>query len=205
MLIDNNLLERIGIRERADVEKIKRSTDHDIELIKKHVVAAINAAEKNKAAMIAAVTADYSFLEHVDEDLKKDKDVVLAAVRNKGVQNEEYGRALEFAHETLQNDPEIVLIALQSYRDALKFAGKKLKVNKKFILEAIKIIGGSAFYFADEDLQKDRDLKIFLWNNKSIEKEGRADKGRTSTTIKTKGKTSTTIKTKRVGRRIKKY
>ncbi len=70
MLIDNKLLERIGIRERADVEKIKRSTDHDIELIKKHVVAAIKAAEKNKAAMIDAVTADYSFLEHVDEDLE---------------------------------------------------------------------------------------------------------------------------------------
>ena len=71
-----------------------------------------------------------SALLYASEALKRDKDVVLTAVKN-------YGRALEYASPELQNDPDVVLAAVKQDGEALEFANPGLQ-NDSEILKAAK-------------------------------------------------------------------
>ena len=53
--------------------------------------------------VLAAVTQHGSALEYADESLKKDKEVVIAAVTQSGI------LALKYADESLKKDKEVVL------------------------------------------------------------------------------------------------
>jgi len=60
------------------------------------------------------------FLHHVSLELRNDKDVVLAAVKQDG-------RALEYASPELRNDKDVVLAAVTESRDAFPYINDSLK------------------------------------------------------------------------------
>ena len=67
---------------------------------------------------MTAVNRSGSALEFASETLKADKEVVMAAVQEKG----SVGYALEYASETLKADKEVVMAAVQQNSS---YAGKK--------------------------------------------------------------------------------
>lgn len=90
--------------------------------------------------------------DHTNESLKKDKKIVLAAVKR-------YGYALQYADESLKKDREFVLAAVRHNCHALEYANKSLKKNREFILEIVRI-NGRALYWAIETLKKDREIAL---------------------------------------------
>lgn len=71
-----------------------------------------------------------SALAYVSEELRNDKDVVLAAVSN-------YGYALEYASKELCADKEVVLAAVRDNGYALEYASKELRADKDVVLAAV--------------------------------------------------------------------
>ena len=65
------------------------------------------------------------------ESLKKDKEVVLAAVKQNGP-------ALTYADESLKKDKEVVWAAVKHFGYALQYASEELRVNEEFIAECLK-------------------------------------------------------------------
>lgn len=82
-----------------------------------------------------------------------DKDVVLIAVSNELLAHG-YEMALSFASETLQNDEEVVLRAVNRAGLALKFASQRLKANEKIVMAAVAN-ESSSFEYADDSLKND--------------------------------------------------
>ena len=72
---------------------------------------------------MAAVSQNGLALEYATDEMKNDKDVVLAAVQN-------YGRALEYASDELKNDKDVVMAAVRNDGAALGFASEEMKVDK---------------------------------------------------------------------------
>ncbi len=67
------------------------------------------------------------------------------------------GLALEFASDRLRDDYETVMTAVSKNGLALGFASKRLQGNREIALEAVTSNGG-AFSFVDEALRKDYEL-----------------------------------------------
>jgi len=67
--------------------------------------------------------------------LKKDKDLVLAAV----TQN---GEALEWANDNMKKDKQVVVAAVSQNGFALEYAHDTMKADKDVILAAINQLGG---------------------------------------------------------------
>ena len=88
--------------------------------------------------------------EDADPSLKKDRDYVLAAVKDDG-------RALQFADPSLMKDRELVLVAIKENGLALKYADESLKKDKEFVLAAVAK-DFCALMFADESLFEDEEL-----------------------------------------------
>nr|NGX32285.1 hypothetical protein [Candidatus Anoxychlamydiales bacterium] len=117
--------------------------------------------KQNKEIVLAAVKQSGWHLQYAHEDLKKDKEIVLAAVKQNGW-------ALRYAHEDLKKDKEIVLAAVKQKGWALEYAHEDLKKDKEFVLAAVKQNGG-ALQYAHEDLKKDREFVLA-----AVKQNGRA-------------------------------
>ena len=85
---------------------------------------------------IRKVSANGKQLENLDDKLKSNKEVVLAAVKQNG-------GALCHAVENLKNDKEVVLAAVKQNGTSFYWASAKLKTDKEFVLEAVKQNGAS--------------------------------------------------------------
>ena len=64
------------------------------------------------------------------EALKKDKGVVLAAVKQDC-------EALQYAEDTLRNDKYFVLVAVKQMGTTLRYAGEILKKDKRIVISAV--------------------------------------------------------------------
>lgn len=82
--------------------------------------------------------------------LRDDKEVVIAAVKQRGL-------ALEFASDRLKDDKEIVLTAVQQFGLALAYASKKLKDDKEIVFAAVQQ-SGLALEHASKKLQNDKEV-----------------------------------------------
>ena len=91
-------------------------------------------------------------LEFASEELRADRQVVLAAVK-------QFGNALEYASKELRADREIVLAAVKRNGWALRFASKELRADRQFVLAAVKA-GGDALQFASVELRADREVVL---------------------------------------------
>lgn len=110
----------------------------------------------NRAFILQILSYDKTgkFFENFPDNLKHDKEVVLAAVKN-------YGMALKYVPEELKNDREIVLNAVQSNGRALRVAPDELKNDREVVLEAVKNNIWSIKYIG-EDLRGE-DSSIFAY------------------------------------------
>lgn len=90
-------------------------------------------------------------LRYASEEMRADKDVVLAAVRKNGW-------SLYYASEELKADKDVVLVATINNSWSLTYASPTLRENKDFIIELVKRAGDYALRYVDEALQNDADV-----------------------------------------------
>jgi lambda repressor-like predicted transcriptional regulator len=114
-----------------------------------------NASEELKAdkeIVMAAVEQNGNALEHASEELKADKEIVMAAVK-------ENGYVLRDASEELKADKEIVMAAVEQNGDAFDYASEALKADKEIVLAAVKV-NGNALEHASEELKADKEIVL---------------------------------------------
>ena len=100
----------------------------------------------DKEIQLALVNQNGSLLELV---LNASKEVVLAAVKNKGT-------ALRFAGHVLRADKEVVLAAVRKDGSALYYASPDLREDKEVVMAAVQNKGVSLQYAVE--LQSDKDV-----------------------------------------------
>jgi K+-transporting ATPase c subunit len=108
--------------------------------------------KSNKEVVLAAVKQSGSALDYASENLKSNKEVVLAAVK----QND---GAFLYASDKLKADKEFVLAAVKQSGSALHYASENLKSNKEFVLAAVKQ-SGSALDYASENLKSNKEVVL---------------------------------------------
>ncbi len=96
----------------------------------------------------------------IDESLKKDREIVLAALQQNGMN-------FQFADESLKKDREIALAAINQDAWALQFADESLKKDRDIVLAAVQQYG-QALRYADGSLKKDRDIVLAAVNQDSV-------------------------------------
>ena len=79
---------------------------------------------------LAQMILDGRALEHASDELKADREVVLAAVKQDG-------NALKYAGGKLKSDREVVLAAVKQNGNALEYADDLLKAEREVVLAAI--------------------------------------------------------------------
>lgn len=97
--------------------------------------------------VLAAVSLDGIVLKNVVDELKRDREIVTAAVR-------ENGAALRFADPCFQADAEVVRAACQQDGLALQHAAHVARADLALVLNAVRQTP-KAFSFAAESLQSD--------------------------------------------------
>ncbi len=117
-----------------------------------------NQFANDKEFMLALLAYNGTYLEHASEELKADKEVIMAALQSGySLPYEHVSDALktdrdflleivsldafclEFFSEELKQDEQIVLAAAKNFGDAaLEFGCEKFKTNKNIITEAVK-------------------------------------------------------------------
>ena len=81
----------------------------------------------DKTEALVAVKYAFSALEHVSDELKADKEVVMAAIENNG-------GALQFVEsDELKADKEVVMAAVKNNGYALQFASDELKADPEIL------------------------------------------------------------------------
>lgn len=108
----------------------------------------------DKEIIMAALQSGYSLLyEHVSDALKTDKDFLLEIVSLDAF-------CLEFFSEELKQDEQIVLAAAKNFGDAaLEFGAEKFKTNKNILNEVVKN-SQDALSFLAENEKNDKKLVI---------------------------------------------
>ena len=108
----------------------------------------------DKEIIMAALQSGYSLLyEHVSDALKTDKDFLLEIVSLDAF-------CLEFFSEELKQDEQIVLAAAKNFGDAaLEFGAEKFKTNKNILNEVVKNSQDSLSFLAEND-KNDKKLVI---------------------------------------------
>jgi len=104
----------------------------------------------DKRFMLKAVTIDRVALEHASEELRGDKDVVLAALRNSVL-------AFRYASKQLRADKRFMLKAVDIDPKALAYASEELRGDKDFVCFTLK--------YASAELQADRDIVLAAVSN----------------------------------------
>ena len=91
-------------------------------------------------------------LKYASQELKADREIVLAAIKN-------HGCSLEYASEELKTDREVVLAAIKNNGESLKYASEELKTDRELVLAAVKNKGWSLVY-ASQELKADREIVL---------------------------------------------
>ena len=115
-------------------------------------------AFSNKYAMMEAVRGydgqnnqlkaeNAKLLKYARKDIRNDKNVVMAAVKNNGM-------ALYYASKRLREEPGIVMTAIKQNGFALWFASDELRKNRKFRDVAREEMNGDAYEIKDIDSEE---------------------------------------------------
>lgn len=118
-----------------------------------------------------------SFLAHLANDLRDDKEVVLAAIKknpytimyaSKSLRDNDFivfeavnrsGAVLIHASDRLKDDKDIVMKAVQEYGAAIEYASPRLKNDREIALEAVKN-ESYAFDYLSEKLKGDKEIAM---------------------------------------------
>jgi len=107
----------------------------------------------NRQEGLQAVQRNPQAYWQLSDDLRRDRDIVLAVVK-------EDPSALAYVPEQLRSDREVVLAAVQRDGKALRHSLKVLQADREIVLAAVMQHPG-AIEFASPDLQADENLLIF--------------------------------------------
>lgn len=138
-----------------------------------------NQFANDKEFMLALLAYNGTYLEHASEELKADKEVIMAALKSGYSLPYEHvsdalktdrdflleivsldAYCLEFFSEELKQDEQIVLAAAKHFGDAaLEFGADKFKTNKNIITEAVKS-SSKVLSFLAENEKNDKNLVI---------------------------------------------
>ena len=111
------------------------------------------ASRNNKKEFLEAVKLDGYYLRFASSVLRNDRDVVMAAVSNKG---------LSLLFSNLRNDKKIVLLAIKNNCFSIKFASSNLRKNVNFINQAYNINSNIIKYIDKELINQHKDLQKLL-------------------------------------------
>ena len=115
----------------------------------------------NKDEALKRVTENGWDLYELSDDLKKDIEIVTAAV------NSEPG-SIEYADESLRDNKELMTLAIIKSENGMimKYASDNLKKDKQFVLDMlIKTKDNYVLSNADESLQEDAELQAQAQKN----------------------------------------
>jgi len=167
----------------SEIQNLVRHGDREIVLAAvgrfPWILAAVGRFTKDKDFVLAAVSKEnVSVLEYADPVLKRDTDIVLAAVQkspyalkyadpalqaNRDIvlaAVQKSGLALQYADPVLRADRDIVLAAVQNYWHALPLhADPVFKADAGIVLAAVRC-DGFALRIADPALQANRDIVL---------------------------------------------
>ena len=139
----------------------------------------MNKFKNDKEFMLALLAYNGTYLEHASDELKADKEVIMAALKSGYSLPYEHvsdalktdkdflleivsldAYCLEFFSEELKQDEQIVLAAAKHFGDAaLEFGADKFKTNKNIITEAVKS-SSKVLSFLAENEKNDKNLVI---------------------------------------------
>lgn len=112
-----------------------------------------------KEEWIKKVSNDGFLLKKAPEELRNDKDVVMAAIS-------EQGYAFISASEELKNDKDVVMAAISQKGCVLQYTSERLRSDKEVVVAAI-IQNPCAMEYASEDLKNDKEfLALYLAKEK---------------------------------------
>ena len=94
-------------------------------------------------------------LARAPEEVKADRDFMIAAVTKYGVRK--YGDGLRFASEELRSDRGLVMTAVSQFGANLEHASEELRSDRDLVMTAVSK-HGAALQYASEELRSDRGL-----------------------------------------------
>jgi hypothetical protein len=115
---------------------------------------------QEKIDCISAIAQNQWTLKFASDELRGDKDVILACVSLRGF-------TLQFASDELRNNKDVVLAAVIQNGWAIQFASENLRGNKEVVLALVVTQNGWGFQFASENLKDD---KYFLYEIDQVRK-----------------------------------
>lgn len=104
----------------------------------------------SKIDALLMVSHNGAWLKYADQHLKKDRDVVFAAMQD-------FYPAYRHADPCIWRDREFVLSAVKCNGNTLSLAHPSLKKDREIVFTAVKQCGGS-LYYADESMKKDKEI-----------------------------------------------
>ena len=108
--------------------------------------------KKDKEIVLEAVKLEGIVIEFADDSLKQDKEIVLEAVKSNG-------GAIQFADDNLKNDKEVVLEAIKNDGYALEHLDQVFRKDREVVMLSVKN-NGAALTLADDSLKKDREIVV---------------------------------------------
>jgi hypothetical protein len=117
----------------------------------------------NKKEVIQALTLDGMLLSEAPDEIKDDKESVMAALEQSGLVLGVEGANIEFASDRLKADKEVVMKAVKETPSALHHVDDSLKKDKDVV--SIAVLGRSGgLSHADDSLKADKDFFMDLMN-----------------------------------------
>lgn len=113
--------------------------------------------KRDRAIVLAAVKSQGVAIQYADAQLQQDPEIALAAV----TQN---GKALRYLSLAYQDQSEYVLVALQSYPSALQSASSRLRKRRDIVLAAVRK-NGAELRYAGIDARNAREIVLAAINN----------------------------------------
>ena len=106
----------------------------------------------NKDETLYLIKTKKYTLDEVDSVLRNDKEIVISALSQDG-------DALRYASLELQNNIDVVKIAIENNYRALAYASNSIKNNRELILDAV-VKNGTILEYASSELQNDKDIVL---------------------------------------------
>ena len=97
-----------------------------------------------------AVSGNCYALKYATEEMKGDREIVMAAVSK-------HGHTLQYATEELKGDREIVMAAVSKHGFALVYATEEMKGEREIVMAAVSQ-DGSALRYATQEMKGEREI-----------------------------------------------
>ena len=124
-----------------------------------NLIAITEESPKDKELILKNMQYNLQILDYLDQDLFKDIEFVKKVLF-------ENGMSLEFMTPEIQNDKELVIIALNNSAGfALKFASEELRADREVVKEAVKQWKAPIKY-ASKELQEEFNHKLEEYHQK---------------------------------------